>query len=118
MVRRMNGRAVWVSVVLALCLSVAGVVWVSGWGRDARSERLNCAFERGTLVLGYTYGRNEVVSMRLDVRDDRVVVSATREGSDDGSMSPLFRAEARYSSVEPGVPVTYPDGRRLDCPVN
>jgi hypothetical protein len=108
------------STLLAIALTLGVLVTSTGWFLTARpddsSERVSCRFDAGVLVLGYTYGSDEVVTTSLEVRQDVVVVSVSRSDRGADSMSPLYRGEARYSSVEPGTPVMYPDGRRLECP--
>lgn len=102
---------------LTLCLAVTSVGWFQATRTQPSSERLGCHFDSGILVLNYTYGSNEVVSTDFDIREGKVVVSVSRENGGGGSLSPLYLGEARYSSVEPGTPVTYPDGGRLACPL-
>lgn len=107
--------------VLVALLAVALVLTNLGWYRsmhdDSSSRPLNCHFEDGALVLNYTYGSNELVTTALDIRGGRAVISLRTEEGDGGSLSIAYLGEARYSSIEPGTPVTYPDGQVVDCPI-
>lgn len=100
-------------------LGVALVVTSAGWfmeADDGTEERFDsCGFEDGFLVLAYSYGLNEKVSVTLDTRDGMVVSLTSEQGSGETPAVGLG-GEARFRVGEPpSEPIRYPDGTVLDC---
>lgn len=103
-------------VAVALVLAGASVGWYvsSHQGQSGRFE--SCRFDGEYLVLSYTYGANEAVSLDVDKRAHEVVVTFTTRS--DGGIAPmvLLDGEARFRVSGGPRPVRHSSGERLDCP--
>jgi hypothetical protein len=105
--------------VLPGLLAIGLLITSVGWYRSASAGGYQhfdaCSFDGTTLVLSYSYGANQLVSPRVDMRSRDVVVALDSERGE--GLTPMIglSGEARFSVYAGQQTVRYPDGQRLEC---
>ena len=110
---------VWGYVVIAL-LAVGLLVTSIGWYLSAHpgGERFeSCHWEGDALVLGYTYGTGDTVSTMVHPAGDHVVAQLRIDEPGGNRTAVALTGEARYPISGGPLPVQYPNGAQLNCPV-
>jgi len=117
--RKTDGMRILQYVVIAL-LGVGLVVTSIGWYLSAHpgGERFeSCHWEGDAVVLGYSYGVGDTVSTMVQPKGDHVVAQLRIDRADDAQPAIALMGEARYPVSGGPLPVKYPNGAELNCPV-
>jgi len=103
-------------VVLGIALAATSIGWyLSAHPGGVQFE--SCHWEGDALVLGYTYGSGDTVSTMVRPEDDHVVAQLRVDEPDGPRPAIALTGEARYPVSGGPLPVRYPDGNELNCPV-
>jgi hypothetical protein len=111
-------RIVWYAVVALL--GVGLVVTSIGWYLSAHpggEQFESCHWEGDDLVLGFTYGPGDTVSTMVHPDGDHVVAQLRVDRADDPQSAVALTGEARYPVSSGPLPVRYPGGADMNCPV-
>lgn len=117
--RQTGGMRILQYAVLAV-LGVALVVTSVGWYLSAHPGGVrfeSCHWEGENLVLGYTYGSGDTVSTMVHPDDDHVVAQLRVDEPGGDRRDTGLTGEARYPVAGGPLPVRYPNGAELNCPV-
>ena len=123
--RLISVRGSWnrlIHAVLALALIAVGAGWYGerdDTKMDTNQRFESCRWDGGVLVLTYVYGANQVVSPSIDTRGKSLVVALEVEEGDGVTPAIGLTGETRFgiSGRDDKATLTYPDGRRLACPI-
>jgi hypothetical protein len=106
-------------VVIGL-LGVALVVTSIGWYLSTHPGGVrfeSCHWEGESLVLGYVYGSGDTVSTMVHPSGDHVVAQLRVDRADGAQTLQALTGEATYPISGGPIPVKYPNGAELNCPV-
>ncbi len=105
-----------VVAVLALGLLVTSVGWyLAAHPGGTRFE--SCHWQGDQLVLGYTYGTGDTVSTMVHPAGDHVVAQLRVDEGGGNHTSQVLTGQAEYPISGGPLPVKYPNGAELNCPV-
>ena len=106
-----------VVALLAIALLVVGVGWyLSAHPGGTRFE--SCEWQGDQLVLGYTYGTGDTVSTMVHPDGDHVVAQLRVDEGGGNHTTQVLTGRARYPVSGGPLPVEYPNGADLNCPVH
>ena len=106
-----------VVAVLAVGLLVTSVGWyLAAHPGGTRFE--SCHWQGDQLVLGYTYGTGDTVSTMVHPAGDHVVAQLRVDEGGGNHTLQVLTGQARYPISGGPLPVKYPNGAELNCPVH
>ena len=107
--------------VLIAVLAVGLLVTSVGWYLSAHpggEQFESCHWEGSNLVLGYTYGSGDTVSTMVHPDGDHVVAQLRVERAEGATTMQALTGQATYPVSGGPLPVEYPNGAELNCPVH
>jgi hypothetical protein len=105
-----------VVAVLALGLLVTSVGWyLSAHPGGTRFE--SCHWQGDQLVLGYTYGTGDTVTTVVHPAGDHVVAQLRVDEGGGNHTLQVLTGQGEYQISGGPLPVKYPNGAELNCPV-
>jgi hypothetical protein len=106
-----------VVAVLVVGLLVTSVGWyLATHPGGTRFE--SCHWQGDQLVLGYTYGTGDTVSTMVHPDGDHVVAQLQVDEGGGNHTTQVLTGEATYPVSGGPLPVRYPNGAELNCPVH
>ena len=103
-----------VTGLLAVALVVTSIGWyLSAHPGGTRFE--SCQWQGDELVLGYTYGTGDTVTVKVQPEADQVVAQFRVDEGGGDHTSQVLEGEARYRIAGGVRPVHYPNGAELSC---
>jgi len=105
-----------VVALLAVALLVTGVGWyLAAHPGGTRFE--SCHWQGDRVVLGYTYGTGDTVSTMVHPDGDHVVAQLRVDEAGGDHTTQVLTGQATYPVAGGPLPVEYPNGAELNCPV-